>query len=174
MYCGIDISKNKSDVCIRDKEKNIVKEFAIVHNRDGFQELEKALTKETIIGMEVTGSYSKALFDYLRERKYKVTYVDNFTMNIFAKLHSPQVKNDKADARLIALYISSPDNFSTVEIPQMTDLKDLANLYDKSSRQLTRFKCMVKDQMNIIFPELENLMSNNSNMGICYLLLKCT
>lgn len=172
MYSGIDISKNKSDICIMDKDKKILEEFSISHTRDGFERLERSLTEEMIIGMEVTGNYSKTLFDYLRRKKYQVTYIDSFKMNTFAKLHSPQVKNDKTDARLITLYLASSENLTRVEVPQMTELRDLANLYDKTSRQLSRYKCMVKDQINIIFPELEGMMSNNSNMGICYMLLK--
>ena len=172
MYCGIDVSKNKSYICIMDKEKKVLKEFSIEHSIEGFQKLEKELTPNTMIGMEVTGNYSKTLFDYLRQRKYRVTYVDNFKMNTFAQLHSPQVKNDKTDARLITMYVASPDELTRVEVPEMNELKDLANLYDKTSRQLSRHKCMVKNQINIIFPELESIMSNNSNMGIGYMLLK--
>ena len=37
MYCGIDVSKNKSNICIIDKEKKILKEFSIEHTREGFQ-----------------------------------------------------------------------------------------------------------------------------------------
>ena len=172
MYCGIDVSKNKSNICIMDKEKKVVKEFSIEHSREGFQKLEKELTPETVIGMEVTGNYSKTLFDYLRQRKYRVTYVDNFKMNTFAQLHSPRVKNDKTDAHLITMYVASPDELTRVEVPEMNELKDLANLYDKTSRQLSRHKCMVKNQINIIFPELKNLMSNNSNMGMVNMLLE--
>jgi len=122
--------------------------------------------------MEVTGNYSKTLFDYLRQRKHNVTYVDNFKMNTFAQLHSPQVKNDKTDARLITLFVSMPEDLAKVEIPEMSELRDLANLYNKTSSQLSAHKCRVKNQINIIFPELEGIMSNNSNMGICYMLLK--
>lgn len=169
MYCGIDVSKNKSNVCLLDEARNVVSEFEIEHNKEGLEELEKHLTKDTLIGMEVTGNYSKALYKQL-SAKHKVSYLDSLHLNNFAKFSSPSIKNDKVDARLIATFLSM--GFKQVQPVKMNELKDLCKLYNKTVKQLTKYKCMVKDQLNIIFPELEKHVGTKSNKGITNLLLK--
>ena len=169
MYCGIDVSKNKSNVCILDKDKNVITEFEIQHNKDGFERLRQYLTKDTKIGMEVTGNYSKAIYNYFKE-EYNVCYLDSAMLNNFAKLNSPTIKNDKVDARLIAIFLSL--GYKTINPVRVNELKDLCKLYRKTVKQLTKYKCMVKDQLNIIFPELEQYMGVKSNKALSNLLLK--
>jgi transposase len=152
MYCGIDLSKDKSNVCIIDNDKTIVSEFEIQHTREGFEKLEKSLTKETVIAMETTGNYSKALYEYLC-KNYKVYFVDNIQMKNFARLHYLNLKNDKIDARLIALYLVY--DLKKITTIKHDELKDLSRLYCKTIKQLTIYKFMFKEQLSMIFPELE-------------------
>jgi len=169
MYCGLDVSKNKSNVCILDNDKKVVKEFEIQHDIEGFMELEKHITPDTKIGLEITGNYSKTIYRYFKN-KYNIIYLDSLQMNTFARLYSPTIKNDKADARLIALALTV--DLKSVNPSKMDELKNLSLLYQKTVKQLTRYKSMFKDQISVIFPELENMMSNNSNMGLANMLLK--
>lgn len=169
MYCGIDISKNKSQICILDKEKKVVAEFVIEHNAEGFAQLETYLTTEMRIGMEPTSNYCKALHFFLKE-KYDVCYIDTGQMRSFANLHSFKVKNDKIDARLIALYLAY--NFKTVQILRTDDLKDLARLYHKTLKQLVRHKYMFQSQLGVIFPELEQQFHTRRTKGLANLLLE--
>lgn len=170
MYCGIDVSKNKSNVCILDKNMKVVKEFEIKHDIEGFQELEKNLSKDAKIAMEVTGNYSKIVHGFLKD-KFDVIYVDSMQMNSIAKYHSPTIKNDKVDAKLLAKALVFPDLIKVNPL-RANELKDLSKLYQKVTKQLSVHKCMFKDQVNIIFPELERMMSNNSNMGLANMLLE--
>ena len=41
MYCGIDVSKNKSTVCILDERQAVIKEFEIEHTKDGLEKLRR-------------------------------------------------------------------------------------------------------------------------------------
>jgi len=169
MYCGIDVAKNKSSVCILGQDKEVKAEFEIEHTREGFEQLEKHLTKDTKIAMEITGIYCKTLYEYLKER-YNVSYIDNIQMHNFAKLHFYYVKNDKVDAKLIALYLLS--GHKTVEIVKFDELKDLSKVYQSTIKQLTRYKLMFKSQLNVIFPELEKEFSIQSFRAIASLLSK--
>ena len=152
MYCGIDVAKNKSRVCILDEDKKRVAEFSITHNKEGVEKLKPYLSPKSIIGMEATGCYSKALYEYLK-RDYNVHYVDNVQMKNFARLHSPTTKNDIIDARLIAKFLTH--DFKIVHPIPESELKDLCKLYQKMLKQLTRTKYMFQNQLNVIFPELE-------------------
>ncbi len=169
MYCGIDVSKNKSNVCILDNEKNVVNEFEIVHNKEGFEKLEQHLTKDIKIGMEVTGNYSKALYKYFSSR-YQVFYIDSFQICNFAKINSPTIKNDKVDARLIALFLAL--GYKTINPVRIDELKDLYKLYQKTVNQSIKYKCMVKDQVNILFPEIEKYIGARANKSISHLIMK--
>jgi len=44
-YCGIDVSKNKSNICLMNNNKEIIKEFKIKHDIEGFNKLVAALPK---------------------------------------------------------------------------------------------------------------------------------
>ena len=169
MYCGIDVAKNKSQICIIDKDKNILHEFEIKHTNEGFKELEKYLTKDIKIGMETTANYCKIIFNFLKD-KYDVCYVDNIQMKNFAKLHFSYVKNDKVDARLIANYLTF--DFKKVNPIRMDELKNLARAYDKTAKLLSRYKTIFQDQINIIFPELEENFSIKSLKGLPSMLLE--
>lgn len=169
MFCGIDVSKNKSQVCILDENKEISKEFEITHTKEGFEQLERELVPTATIAMETTGNYSKAIYEYFKER-YETIYVDNGLMNMFARLHYSHTKTDKIDARLIAKYLS----FGLRQVNPIKDerLKDLARLYEKTCYQMSKYKHMFKNQLNIIFPELETHFFLSKAKGMTSLLIK--
>jgi len=169
MFCGIDVAKNKSQVCILKEDNIIFKEFEITHTKEGFDELEQNITPETTIAMETTGNYSKAIYDYFKSR-YKTIYVDNGQMHMFNKLHFSHMKNDKIDARLIAKYLSF--GLKKVDPIREDSMKDLGRLYNKTCMQLSNYKHMYKNQINIIFPELETHFYLSKGKAITSLLMK--
>jgi len=169
MYVGLDVAKNKSNVCILDKGLKVVKEFEIKHNKAGFEELEKHINPYMKIGLETTGNYCRTIYKYLK-KKYDVGYVDNVQMKNFARLNSPTIKNDKVDARLIAKFLHQ--GYKRINPIKVDELKDLTKLHYKLVTQLGRFKIMFKEQTNIIFPELEDYSSLSQARGIQDLLLK--
>jgi hypothetical protein len=169
MYCGIDISKNKSQICVIDGFGTIISELEITHDKKGFEKLVRILTPETRIGMESTGNYSKTIFSFL-SRSYQVHYIDNLRIRIFCNLHRLHLKNDKVDAHMIAEYL-------LCELPSFvpsktSELKDLCRLYDKLVRETARYKVSFKSQLSIIFPELEDECYLQKPNGYAYLLLK--
>ncbi len=169
MFCGIDVSKNKSQVCILNDDRTIFKEFEIAHTKEGFDELEHNITYDTTIAMETTGNYSKAIYDYFKT-KYNVIYVDNAQMHTFAKLHFTHMKNDKIDARLISKYLSF--GLKKINPIKEDEMRDLARLYYKTSSQLSKYKHMFKGQINIIFPELETHFHLSKTKAITGLLTR--
>jgi transposase len=169
MYCGIDVSKDKSNVCIIDNKSNVLHEFEIDNVRVGFEKLEKHLTEETVIGMESTGNYAKPLYSFL-SKKYNVYLVDNLKMRNFAKISNPHLKNDKIDAKLISKYLSY--DFNKFKPLKDDELKDLARLYYKTIKKYVRLKFMYKSQIAAIFPELDKEFYLHRTMGVAYMLLK--
>lgn len=169
MYCGIDIAKGKSQICIIDKDKKVLFEKEIEHTKEGFEELDKRLTKDIVVGMESTGNYSKTIYNFLKD-KYQVYYIDNVQMNNYAKLRFLHVKNDKVDAKLIAEYLMS--DFKLITPTKMDELKDLSRLYHKAMKQLVRYKKSFGSQLSIIFPELEKIVYLRKAKAVPYMLLE--
>jgi transposase len=170
MYCGIDVSKNRSSVCILDKKGNVTNEFEIKHTKEGIDKLKTSLEKGTKIALEVTGNYSKVIYNNLF-REYDTCYVDGVQMSNIAKYYCPTMKNDKIDARLLAKALMFP-GLLKVNPLGVDELRDLSRLYQKLRTLLVIHKSRFKDQLNIIFPELEALMRSSGNIGIANLLLK--
>src|SRR3989344_4455355 len=137
MYSDIDVSKGKSTVCMLDSNKKVIAEFEILHTKEGFEKLAEHLTPDTKIAMEVTSNYCKTLFNFLK-KKYDVTYVDNSKLKSFIRLNNPYLKNDKADAKAIAEYLSF--GFKNIQSVKVDELKDLCRLYHKTLKQLTVYK----------------------------------
>lgn len=170
MYCGIDVSKNKSQVCLLSGSGKVVEEFQVTHDKQGFDELLDKLEAGAKIGMETTGNYSTALYLFLKRKGHDVHYVDNHQMHNFAKLHYLHIKNDRIDAKLIARYLIH--DLKKI-VPVDTDsLKDLNRLYYKTQKQLARYKLMFKDQASVIFPELEKHYHISNSRGIWNLLIQ--
>ena len=147
----------------------MIKEFSIIHNKEGFEELERYLTPEMKIGLETTGVYCKIIYKHLKQ-KYDVHYVDNVQMQKFARLHSPSIKNDVVDARLIAKFLLY--DFKKIDPIRVDELKDMTQLHQKLINQRATYKKMLRAQTNVIFPELETISSLSNAKGMQTLILQ--
>ena len=68
LYVGIDISKDKSDICIKDvKGNDLIQRFKITNNKADLGHLYKTIERiksrtagnsDVVFGMEATGIYS--------------------------------------------------------------------------------------------------------------------
>ncbi len=170
MYCGIDVSKDKSNICVVNHDKDVVSEFEICNDRQGYEKLLSEIEAGTLVGMESTGNYSKNIYYFLENHGVNVYYVDNVQMKNYAKLRYLHVKNDKVDAKLIAEYLAS--DFKKIKLNKMNELKDLSRLYFRATQQLAKYKKSFKSQLIIIFPELEKNCYMKRPKGIAHMLIK--
>ena len=109
MYVGIDVSKEKFDVCAIGDEGNKLFSLSCPMNRNGFDKLVLQLTKTStaslLVGMESTASYHIALFSYLTAKGYRVAIINPLLIANFAKLSLRKTKTDKKDAFTIAQFV---------------------------------------------------------------------
>ena len=110
-FFGIDVSKLKIDVCAMiNADRCVVHQDVFDQTRMGFKLLDRWIKKvsatpdpsEVLICMENTGLYHEPLLRFLFEKKYSVC-VEN-AMLIKSSIRDKRAKNDKLDARNIALY----------------------------------------------------------------------
>lgn len=169
-YVGIDVSKDKSDICIKDVNGNdLIQRFKITNNKADlghlYETIERIKSKipgnsDVVFGMEATGIYSLPLYSALKRDGYKVKLYNPIQTNGFRKINIRKTKTDPIDSAIIA------DMLRHSEPPQVSDIQDL-NLYQL--RELVRIRhrliekqtlCKVQLIRNIdtIWPDYGNVM----------------
>ena len=105
---GIDISKEKSTVCILKPYGEIISmPFEIKHAEKALSELATMLLRfneEVKVVMEATGIYHLPVLSYLQEKGIFVAVINPFEMKQYRNQGLRSVKTDKKDAITIANY----------------------------------------------------------------------
>ena len=169
VYVGIDIAKDKHDCFIVNSDGEVLYDvFTIQNNMDGFEDLLfKIKTAEknpdkVKVGLEATGHYNCNLLGFLK-RKGLATIVINplYTSQCRKSISLRKTKTDKVDARTIASMIMSDVSLKPYSdtLYHNEDLKSLSRYrFDKVSER-SKLKQSVSRLVNILFPELEALVS---------------
>ena len=170
MVCvGIDVAKDKHDCCILDSDGMVRADcFTIPNNMDGFKQLLQTIrncTKKSDkikVGLEATGHYSYNILGFLLDNDLAVYVMNPLHTNLYRKsLSLRKTKTDKADARAIASMIMSDVSLKPYSdtVYHNEDLKSLSRYrFDKVSDR-SKLKQSVSRLVNILFPELEKLVS---------------
>ena len=126
---GIDVSKEKLDVCLIIDDKT---QFKIYENtKKGFQALLKWIefkcrSEKPRICMEATGTYMEELSEFMHDEGFEVSVVNPMQIKSFSKSKLLRVKNDKSDSELIAHFclVNSP----RIWAPQRQELRQLREI----------------------------------------------
>lgn len=149
-YIGIDVSKNKLDICIRSTGEC----FEVKNDKKGFKLLLKALKKhpESLITLEATGNYEQAVVRALQKGDYSVAVVNPRQVRDFAKALGRLAKTDRLDAMVLA-------HFGEAIKPTPTEMiSDLAmELSEKYQRrkQLVEMITMEKNRLLQVISEVK-------------------
>jgi transposase len=158
-FIGVDVSKEKFDVCCIGEHGEKTFSLTCSMDREGFEKLVLKLPADKssfLLGMESTASYHLPLFSYFTAQGYQVVIINPLLINNFAKRSLRKTKTDKKDAFTIAQFLlREKEAFA----PQTTDhlateLKDLAR---KLVDYVTSLKGDMKRILSVIFPELEHI-----------------
>jgi transposase len=150
LYVGIDVSKDRSDICIKDKLGNdLVKRLIISNKKADLGHLYKTVeglrsktpgNSDVVFGMEATGIYSLPLYSALTRDGHKVKLYNPIQTNGFRKMNIRKTKTDPIDAAIIA------DMLRYSEPPQVNPIKDL-NLFQL--RELIRIRFRLVDKQTV-------------------------
>jgi transposase len=102
-YGGIDVSKDRLDVMILPEERS----FSVANDAAGWAELIKQLRHFRIaaIGLEASGGYERGVVRALLAAGLSARRINPFKLRQFAKARGVLAKNDRLDARLIAVFV---------------------------------------------------------------------
>ena len=155
-YVGIDISKSKLDVVILNKEtSNAMNHFIVENNLKGIKVILKNLTKQKIdlttvlFCSENTGVYTFPLSSYLSENN-----VDFWVVPAIEIKRSKGIwrgKNDKADAKDIALYSIRNIYKLKLSILQETAIQQLKLLFVEREKVMKSYKIFEVIKKMLIF-----------------------
>ena len=164
-FVGIDVSKEKFDVCCIDDTGEKLFRLSTEMNRSGFEGLIKKIfsyggsTDNVVIGMESTACYHIPLFSYLTSEGYNVVVINPLLISNYMKLQLRKTKTDKKDAQVIAQYlIEQKEAYSqSVMRSDITELRDLSRQRESLVDQMTAQKVDIKRILSVTFPELERI-----------------
>ncbi len=169
IFIGIDAAKDKHDCFIISSDGEVLFDvFTISNTRDGFNDLfckiqsvSSDLSK-TKVGLEATGHYSYNLLGFLLDKSLPTYVLNPLHTNLYRKsLSLRKTKTDKVDARTIASMLMSCVDLKpyTKTLYHNQELKSLTRYrFDKVSER-AKLKSSVARLVNILFPELEKLVS---------------
>jgi transposase len=169
VYVGIDIAKDKHDCYIVNSDGEVLFDvFTIQNNMDGFEDLlfkiksaQKNLDKVKV-GLEATGHYSCNILGFLKNKGLSTIVINPLYTSLSRKSISlRKTKTDKVDARTIASMIMSDVSLKPYsdKLYHNEDLKSLARYRFDKVAQRAKLKQSVSRLVNILFPELEKLVS---------------
>ena len=151
MLCvGIDVSKDKSTVCLMRPYGEIVAgPMDIIHADSELKtlvKLVKSMNDEVKVVMEATGIYHLPVLTYLKEHGIFTAVINPYQMKQYRMQGLRRVKTDKADSFIIAKY--GLDNWD--------ELKDFVNSEDRY-RELTLLSRQYRHYMRIHVASLQEL-----------------
>jgi transposase len=172
-YVGIDIAKRSHVACVL-REDNVleIKPFEFHSSATGFNKLVVHLQSlscemsDIIIGMEATGLLFENLFRHLVELGYRVVLLNPYQSAKFREMDTmKRVKNDNIDSVMIAALIKS-GRFSQgyVSDDQLQTLRTLYRHKSSLENQTKAIKRQVQTLLAVVFPELEQIISDPFNV----------
>ena len=177
MVCiGIDVAKDKHDCFILSSESVVLADvFTIANNRDGFETLLQRIqsctcpTDNIKVGLEATGHYSYNILGFLLDNGLATFVLNPLHTNLYRKsLSLRKTKTDRIDARTIASML-----MSDVDLKSYTDtayhneeLKSLTRYRFEKVQERAKLKVSVSRLVNILFPELETLVSSLHTVAV--------
>ena len=168
IFVGIDVAKDKHDCFIISSEREVLADvFTISNSREGFDYLLQTINtctgigEKIKVGLEATGHYSYNLLGFLLNNDLPTYVINPLHTNLYRKsLTLRKTKTDRVDARTIASMLMSDVSLKpyTNIAYHNSELKSLTRYrFDKVSER-AKLKTSVSRLVNILFPELENLL----------------
>lgn len=170
LYVGIDVSKDKSDICIKDQLGNdLIQRLKIENTKADLGKLYETIERiksrtqgnsDVVFGMEATGIYSLPLYSALRRDGYKVKLYNPIQTNGFRKMRVRKTRTDPIDAAIIAdlLRNSEPPQINEIINLNLYQLRELVRIRHRLIQKQTACKVQMIRNIDLIWPNYENLM----------------
>ena len=164
-YVGIDVAKDKNDCIIIDSEgKSVIDVFTFGNNKIGFASFYRSVASflplEVRVELESTGHYSLNFIDFIDSKQLPLNVLNPLSVNLYRKSTTlRKIKTDKIDCLVIAQMIRTGEHesYSPVSYP-LRELKTLTRHRYRLIQDQSRIKVSITRLIQILFPELPNLL----------------
>jgi len=169
-YVGIDVSKDKSDICIKDVNgDDLIKRLIIANKKADLEHLYETIERlrsktqgnsDVIFGMEATGIYSLPLYSALMRDGYKVKLYNPIQTNGFRKMNIRKTKTDPIDSAIIAdmLRFSEPPQVNAIKDLNLYQLRELVRIRDRLIDKQTVCKVQLVRNIDTVWPDYSSVM----------------
>ena len=170
VYIGIDIAKRFHVLsAVDDDGKTVIGSFRFANTDKGFSKLLERLGKAgvgpggSLSGMEATGHYWVALFDFMTSRGYEVAVINPIQTDAFRDVWNVRkVKTDAVDAAMIADLVRYKRYEPSSLGDEATDeLRSLSRYRISLVERSTMVKNRATAILDRVFPELDGLFSGS-------------
>ncbi len=170
---GIDVSKDKSTVCILKPYGEILSSpFEILHTESDLSELVTMLQRfdeEVRVVMEATGTYHLPVLMHLKENDLYVSVINPFVMKEYRCRGLRRAKTDCLDAKMLANY--GVDNWYHLENYEFSEetyqeLKLLGRQYAHYMRMRIESVLVLTNMLDYTMPGIKSLLKGwNESTG---------
>ncbi len=169
-FIGIDVAKRAHVASVVAEDgSTVVESFKFGNTSDGFAKLLERLRKAgvgaegSLAGMEATGHYWVALFDFLTAHGYDTAVINPIQTDAFRDVWTVRkVKTDAVDAAMIADLVRYK-RFEPSALGDETteELRNLSRYRSSLVERCTALKNRATSILDRTFPELEGLFSES-------------
>ena len=167
IFGGIDVAKQRHELCLTDDAGGIIQQMFIENSQKGFQKLLQALGRLEAepngieFCMEATGHYWLALYCHLVELGYSVHVINPIQSDALRNLYVRKTKTDQKDALLLADLM----RFGRVPETKLASettmrLQTLSRIRMDFMHQIGSLKNRVVGILDRIFPEYSQCFSS--------------
>ncbi len=170
LYIGIDVSKDKCDICIKDQAGNdLVKRFHISNTKADLNKLYETIERiksknpensNVVFGLEATGIYYLPLYSALKRDGHRIKLYNPIQTNGFRKMNIRKTKTDPIDAAIIAdmLRYSEPPLANDIRDLNIYQLRELVRVRHRLIEKRTRCKIQLIRDLDIVWPGYKTIM----------------
>src|SRR5438477_390958 len=135
---GIDTGKHKLDVALSSGD-DILQSG---NEEAGYQELCSWLRRHRVkrVGIEASGGYERGVVGWLRAHGIVVIVLQPMQVRAYARYRLKRAKNDKIDARLIAVCAAESEQIREPSDPRLSALKERLRLIEQIEEDAARMK----------------------------------
>ena len=180
LYVGIDTSKDKHDVCVKDETgKVLLGHLRIQNTQTDLKRLYERLDKlkkssngcMIIFGMEATGIYYLPLYYALVNDGYAVKLYNPIQSHGYRKLEIRKTKTDKIDAAIITDMLRYSETPMLEDInPDLYALRELCRTRHRIIRKIADCKRQLTRNIDMLWPGYEKFFSDIFGKTSCAVL----
>ena len=170
MYIGIDVSKDKHDICIKNTTGNVLKQFQIRNNKRDLDKLYTTVNKlksdsgDDIVffGMEATGIYSLPLYSALKRDGHHVKQYNPIQTSGYRKIKIRKTKTDSIDSAIIAdmLRHQEPPVSTAIDNLKLYQLRELCRVRQRNIEKRTKCKIQLVRDLDTVWPGYKSVIGS--------------